>query len=181
MSKGRLVAFTGYAGSGKTTARIALNNAGWRHVKMADTLKNMARVMFSDLGLNPEDCVEGRLKEIQLDELLGKSPRHVMQTLGTEWGRGCIGDSIWVTIAKSRIEKLLCDGVDVVLDDVRFDNEAEMIASLGGTIVEINGRGGISGNHESENVVKSSLKIENNGKIEDFQNSVVYILHRINY
>lgn len=181
MTNGRLVAFTGFAGSGKTTARIALNSVGWHHVKMADTLKDMARVMFSDLGLDVEECVEGSLKETPLHELFGRSPRYIMQTIGTEWGRGCVNDSIWVNIAKSRIERLLNSGVDVVIDDVRFENEAEMIVSLGGVIVEIFGRGGISGSHESENVVKSTIKIENNGVIEDFQNSVVCILHRTDY
>lgn len=175
---GRLIGLTGLAGCGKTTARQFLQENGWQHVKMAGVLKDMCRVFFDAAGLDSDRCIEGDLKETCLDELMGVSPRHVMQTIGTEWGRGCVHESIWVVLAEKRAADLMGMGHDVIFDDIRFDNEADMIHSLGGKVVAISGRGGISGSHESENGVHPDFTIENKSTIERFKNDVLYILHR---
>jgi hypothetical protein len=77
-------------------------------------------------------------KELPLEVLCGKTPRYALQTLGTEWGRKLIGNDIWVAAAHRAIqEKLRRHGMLVVLDDVRFDNEANVIHDLGGMVVRI--------------------------------------------
>lgn len=181
MERGKLIGFTGLAGSGKTTARNALESVGWKNVKMAAALKDMARVLFCAAGLDPEECVEGKLKEESLQELFGKSPRYVMQTLGSEWGRDCINHDIWVNLAKKQCLDLMDKGINVVIDDVRFDNEAEMIRSIGGKVVLLKGRGGISGSHVSENGTHPDLAINNLGSIDQFKRDVIYILHDEHY
>ncbi len=45
-----------------------------------------------------EDKIEGSLKAKPCSLLAGKTPRHAMQTLGTEWGRNCIGDGFWINL-----------------------------------------------------------------------------------
>jgi len=179
--RGRLIGLTGYAGCGKTTARDALMINGWHNVKMAGALKGMARILFECAGLDADRCIEGDLKETQLTELMGKSPRHVMQTLGTEWGRGCIDPALWVNLAKSQCERLMSKGCDVVVDDIRFDNEAEMIRSLGGKICAIKGRGGIGGSHSSENIVSHDFELLNDKTIDNFKSLVVYVMHDTSY
>ena len=89
-------------------------------------------------------------KEAIIPEL-GVSARHMMQTLGTEWGRACIHPDFWVMIARAETRRILADGRSVVIDDVRFPNEAAMIRDLGGELWRIE-RPGIAynGDHESE-------------------------------
>jgi len=128
-----LVGITGTAGSGKTTAaRIMCDRYDFYRVRIAEPIKRMARA----LGLT-HDQVDGPLKEIPLDELCGRTPRYVMQTLGTEWGRRMIGEDIWVRVAEKEIGRLMTNGVSVVVDDVRFPDEAVMIKKLGGAMVRV--------------------------------------------
>lgn len=150
-----LIGFTGLAGCGKSTAAKYLEQEhNWTRARMADPLKNMLRSLYADMGYSGVDIerrVEGDLKETP-DRLTARvTPRFLMQTLGTEWGRKMIYRDFWVDVAASRI--LSIKG-HIVVEDVRFDNEAKMIRNLGGRIVHINrsGHGSTAGDgtHESE-------------------------------
>jgi hypothetical protein len=127
-----IIGFSGPAGAGKSTAaKILVDQRGFRLVKFAGPLKAMLRAILPGDDVN--EWIEGALKET-VHPVLGCTPRHAMQTLGTEWGRKCIDPDLWVNLAAAEI---LSIDDDVVLDDVRFENEAEMIRSLGGVIIEI--------------------------------------------
>ena len=142
----RLVALTGAAGSGKSTAtRFLVERHGYTLVKFAGPLK---RMMYA-LGLK-EEHVEGDRKESPLALLGGKTPRQAMQTIGTEWGRNCMGENFWVNLWLAHAETAIDEGGRVVVDDCRFPNEAEAIRQLGGMIIKLEGRGGIAGEHASE-------------------------------
>ncbi|MEV4606233.1 AAA family ATPase [Neorhizobium sp. LMR1-1-1.1] len=141
-----IVAFTGQAGSGKSTAtRYLVEKHGYTRVKFAGPLKDMMRV----IGLS-EEQIEGEMKEAGATLLCGESPRHAMQTLGTEWGRKCIGADFWINLWRERVARAWASGGRVVVDDCRFPNEAAAIRRLGGDIYKLVGRGGIPGHHESE-------------------------------
>lgn len=86
---------------------------------------------------------------------LGVNARHCLQSLGTEWGRN-LNDLIWVNIAKHRISEE--DASVIILDDVRFDNEAIMIKDLGGEVWNLT-RDGIGGKdkHISEAGISNHL------------------------
>jgi energy-coupling factor transporter ATP-binding protein EcfA2 len=168
----KLIALTGPAGSGKSTAAEALVEHGWARVKFAATLKNMIRCM----GLTDEH-IEGHLKEQPVEWLGGRTPRYVMQSLGTEWGRRMVHPQVWVWLTQREIMGHLAAGRNVVVDDCRFDNEAHMIRQLGGKIVRLTGRGGIAGGHESENGVSFwDMTIRNDEPLEEFKGRVVYVL-----
>jgi predicted kinase len=141
-----VVAFTGVAGSGKSTAAgYLVEKRGYTRVRFAGPLKAaMAAMGFSHAE------IEGELKETPNDALGGKTPRYAMQTLGTEWGRNCIVDDFWIRLWRRDVDAVLADGGRVVVDDCRFPNEAQAIRKLGGDIFKIEGRGGIAGGHVSE-------------------------------
>lgn len=128
-----LIGFCGPAGAGKTTAALAL----------VATLPDCCRLSFADpiramlysLGLGPEDLQTYKEKPHPL--LGGKTPRFAMQTLGTEWARQTICDDLWLRVARQRALTALQDQATVVFDDVRFDNEAQMIRRLGGIIIKV--------------------------------------------
>lgn len=138
----RVVALTGAAGSGKSTAAdYLIRHHGYERVKFAGPLKDMCRA----IGMT-EDHIEGHLKEAPCDMLCGKTPRFFMQQIGTELGRNLIGDDFWIRLWLHRV----ADAKRVVVDDLRFPNEAAAVRSLGGVIVKLEGRGGIAGTHASE-------------------------------
>ena len=121
-----VIAIIGPAGSGKTM--IAKHLAVKHHyvrVRFAEVLKGMLR----ELGLSYEE-VDGSLKDSPCSLLLGKTPRHAMQTLGTEWGRQLIHPSLWVHIWKGRVTQQLALGHRVVCDDCRYENEGLMVRSF---------------------------------------------------
>lgn len=105
--------------------------------------------MLRAIGLG-EGHVEGAHKETDLAMLSGHTPRHAMQTLGTEWGRKCMGEDFWINLWRSRVDGALAFGGRVVVDDCRFPNEADEVRKLGGVVWQLVGRGGIAGSHESE-------------------------------
>ena len=154
LSNPRLIAFTGRAGSGKSTASEYLaRNFGYKRTRFAGPLKAMIRALYATAGLSEREIerrVEGDLKETPDPLLQGKTPRHAMQTLGTEW-RDMIGRDLWTALWRESVASGYC-----VVEDCRFDHEANAIKELGGIIVHIN-RGEAS---EPSHVSERGLSIE---------------------
>lgn len=77
----------------------------------------------------------------------------------------------WLNRARLAIEEAFADGRRVVIDDVRFENEAALIASLGGVVIRIHGRPGSatpgSGAHVSElQAFYTRWQVLNDGPVE---------------
>ncbi len=79
--------------------------------------------------------------------LLGKSARHAMQTLGTEWGRKFIDPKVWLNCFNREVIRIGEDEptsemsyLGVLSDDVRFPNEVENIQEQGGLVFWLAGR-----------------------------------------
>lgn len=166
----RLVALTGLAGCGKSTAAQVFLDAGWKRVKFASPLKDMCRAM----GMT-DDMIEGHLKETPIDWLGGKTPRYVMQTIGTDWGRKMVSEGLWVDLATRDIRTALSAGHNVIVDDCRFQNEADAIRALGGAVVALVGRGGIAGSHESESGVGADIVYDNTGTVDELRGFFRYV------
>lgn len=94
------------------------------------------------------------IKEAPLDFLDGQhSPRTMMQTLGTEWGREMIHSELWV---RSLFTRAPASGV--VISDVRFDNEAQAVLDRGGVILRVSRPGQAEDDaHASEAGVSDQL------------------------
>lgn len=162
-----VIAISGAAGSGKSTVSdfLALRFS-YTKTKFAGPLKDMMRA----LGLDDRQ-IEGDLKEVPSDWLGGQTPRHAMQTLGTEWGRKCMGVDFWVEMwAKST-------RLPVVVDDCRFANEAAAVRRMGGRVLRLVGRGGIEGGHvsESHDFIADEV-IVNDGSIMDLKARVAQVI-----
>jgi hypothetical protein len=136
--KMRLIGIAGQARSGKDTlASYMLDNLDgtWLRSSFADPLK----AMLSVIGVDCSDDAKA-----VIDDTYGATPRHMMQTLGTEWGRHMINGDIWVK-AFARLNAGKC----VIVPDVRFENEADLVREHG-VLIHLVGRGGIEGSHVSE-------------------------------
>lgn len=124
-----IVGLAGGKGCGKSSvARIMERKFGYEIMSFAAPIKDMLKAM----GLRDAELNDPVLKEIKLDEY-GKSPREIMQLLGTEFARNMIAEDIWVTAMKRKI----APGMKVVIDDVRFENEARFIRDSGGSVLEV--------------------------------------------
>lgn len=96
----------------------------------------------------------GSVKAATFDQQKGLTPRLVLQTLGTEWGRR-FSRNMWVDYAKDAALKLLSGGFRydrtqgliedesfvgpgwVIITDGRFRNEVVSVLALGGSVVKI--------------------------------------------
>lgn len=119
--------------SGKTAVAYALQQHGYISVSFAGPLKRMCGIFLSSAGYGHER-IEHMLfeeKEQKIPEF-GVTPRQLMQTLGTEWGRECIHPNVWVEVWKSSVIKWLDGGLNVVVDDMRFPNEWDVVKEMGG-------------------------------------------------
>ena len=146
-----LIGLCGAAGSGKdTVASMLRESGGFYRVAFADPLYEMVAIVT---GLLPEDLQDREIKEAEID-WIGRSPRQLLQTLGTEWGRNTVSESLWIDLGMRRISQFLAAGRNVVVTDVRFDNEAAAIKAAGGSIwMVLRGEGcvrGVSMRHASE-------------------------------
>jgi hypothetical protein len=159
-------------GCGKSTvANLLIEH---QRMAFAAPLKRAVSNMLIDLGL-PSFHYVYTDKEAIIPEL-GVSARHMMQTLGTEWGRACIHPDFWVMIARANVQPIMNDGGSVVIDDVRFPNEAAMIRDLGGELWRIE-RSGVSydGSHGSEGGLEDITPdrvIVNDGTIDQLKEKI---------
>lgn len=130
MSK-KVIAFIGPAGSGKSEAAKYIERAfGFERTRFANPLKNMLKL---GLGLTHEQ-VDGDQKEVPTDKLCGRTPRHAMKTLGTEWGRDLIHQDLWAEAWYNTLPNVS----RVCVDDMRFPNEYKLVKKrMGGTVIRI--------------------------------------------
>lgn len=147
-----IVGITGAKRSGKSTLASLLRN---RHGFVEETFAGPIRRFVADILSVPVEYLE-ECKESGIDWLDGITPRHLMQTVGTEWGRSMIHPEIWLRRVQSAI--LTAPDVDWVIADVRFPNEAELIRRMGGLVVRVSRPGHeYTGQHVSEQPLSGHL------------------------
>jgi hypothetical protein len=141
-----LIGIAGKAGSGKDTAADYLKRYyGFKGVAFADPIRDGMKAI---IGLD-DYHFSHPTKEVILPEF-GKSPRQMMQTLGTEWGRQLVNQDLWLILAGLRKSEWNLLGHDVVITDVRFENEATWVRENGGTIWHILRGKSVATAHASE-------------------------------
>lgn len=128
----KLIGLIGRARSGKDTVGRHLSNShDFLDQSFAAPMKNMLSVAFPGVNFRDGD-------REQPIPWLGKSPRQLLQTLGTEWGRDLIHSDLWTLMMQQKIQQARTDGWEgFVVTDVRFHNEAKMILAEGGELWHI--------------------------------------------
>lgn len=127
--------YSSAAQSGKSSvARYLEYGYGYTVEPFAHTLKAMTATFLISLGYTAEQAYTmlTAAKDTKLPAL-GVDVRHVLRTLGTEWGRDCIHPEVWLRCWEGRLN---ADRLTVV-DDVRFLNEAEAVRRHGGIMVRV--------------------------------------------
>ena len=162
-----LIGLTGLARSGKDTVAAHLVQ---RHGFVQHSFAGPIRTFVANILGWSRDELEGG-KEEPIPWLNGQTPRRLMQTVGTEWGRQMIHPHLWVESCLRRVHwSRRVERRPVVISDVRFDNEAEAIRAAGGQVwMLVRARAGIAGSHVSEAGVRTDLVdrvIPNNASVE---------------
>lgn len=135
-----IIGICGLIGSGKgTVADFLVEQRGFTKISFADKLKDGVASVFGwnreMLEGNTDDSRAWREKvDPYWSTELGKpiTPRLVLQLFGTDCMRNGFYDGIWVSLVKQQL--LAHPETDFVIPDVRFENEAEMIRSIGGKL-----------------------------------------------
>ena len=127
----KIIAFYGAQGSGKSEAASSLlDNHLFEKMSFADPIYDMVSTLLhrDARAFNKHEPV-----------LCGKSVRHLLQTLGTDWGRHMVGDNIWLDAVDRRLRSVEAMGGRkfVVIDDLRFQNEYEWLRERDALIVRI--------------------------------------------
>lgn len=168
-----LIGLTGAAGAGKgSVANVLVARYGFHELAFADPLYQAVSAIT---GM-PVEWLKDRRNKEQPIPWIGKSPRELLQLLGTDFGRKMVKESLWVDRAMGAASE--CE--KAVIADVRFDNEAEAVKDRGGVIWEVRRPTksclvGASAAHESEAGVSRmfiDLFLPNDGTLEDLAGAV---------
>lgn len=129
------------AQSGKsTTARHLANRRGGVTMSFADPMRAAIMPVVAPFMPGGESQVLDWLGDSRKDTapvpVLGVTLRHLLQTIGTAWGRELIHPDLWTEIAQAtarthRQRRL------TIIDDVRFENEYAMVKREGGLLIKI--------------------------------------------
>ena len=127
-------------GSGKSTAAQALVADGWTLLPFAAPLKRMAATLLLEAGYSPTDIntILSTRKTERLVRLAGApTGRHLLQSLGTAWGREQISPQLWIKLWQQQAQVALGNGNRVVVDDLRTEQEAAVIRAMDGGLWRI--------------------------------------------
>ena len=138
-----IIGICGLIGSGKgTVADILVEEHNYEKLSFADKLKDGVSSVFGwDRQMLEGDTDASRKWREEEDKFWTQetgetiTPRLILQLFGTDCMRNGFYDGIWVSLVKQ--ELLKNKDKNYVIPDVRFENEAKMIRSLGGRICQV--------------------------------------------
>lgn len=138
-----LIGLLGFAGAGKgTVADIMIEDYAYHKLAFADTLKDITSHIFGwDRKLLEGDTEVSRAFREKLDDFwsarFGReiTPRIILQQIGTEAMRDVIDQNIWVYSLEQKIKHT--NSENIVITDVRFPNEIDLIRKLGGKLIRV--------------------------------------------
>jgi len=138
-----IIGITGAIGSGKDTiADYLIQYYNFKKMSYAAPLKDAVASIFNwDREMLEGTTRASREWREQVDEWWSQrleipqlSPRWVLQQWGTEVGRRCFHDDIWVASIESKLRNI---SDHIVISDCRFANEIYSIKNIGGIIVRV--------------------------------------------
>lgn len=173
----KLIGLAGKARSGKDTAAARLvYSHRFTQTAFADPIRRAVAAML-DMSHGQLFTDQNKDKPISPEWPQHITPRFLMQTLGTEWGRNIVTSDLWLRVVQRYWETSYAQ--NIVVSDVRFDNEAQWIRSVPGGVVwhiwrhvpdTVHNSG-----HQSEagvGVLSGDVVIDNNGSIHNLYDQI---------
>jgi len=170
-----IIGLTGYAQSGKdTVAKILVDNYGYTRVAFADKIRELLYEMAPKvvLGYDTHSNVQLMVDSFGWDKAkTNPEIRAMLQKLGMG-ARKVFGDDFWIKQALAPALK----NEKIVVTDVRFTNEANMVTHFGGQIWRVKRLGVEAVNDHISESEMDDYKVDqifvNNGTIEDLESLV---------
>lgn len=138
-----IIGLMGEARTGKDTiAEWLVRNHGFVQLSFAFALKRASQIIF---GLSDAQ-VFGNEKEA-MDKFWGKTPRHLLQFVGTDLFRSHFSEDIWIRSLERQVFSTQ-DNARIVISDCRFKNEKAAVESWGGQVwrlIRLDGPGATGG------------------------------------
>jgi len=134
-----VIGICGFIGSGKdTVAQYLCDSRDYTRLSMASALKDATAVLFGwDRDMLEGKTAENRKLREEPDQFWAErlgipnfSPRYALQFLGTDLFRNNLHQDTWVIATERRIAQ----HKKVVISDIRFPNEIDMIRRHGGEV-----------------------------------------------
>ena len=182
-----LIGLTGKMQAGKDTVLDCIRSLKGHDycVKSISCAGSLKRLCHDLLGLSANDLFTQEGKAAY-NPKWGMTNREILQKVGTDAMRNNFHPDVWVILLKDDLSQMVewlgndqGENYIIVVPDVRFDNEAQTIKSLGGYIWEIKRPGYEGDGHASEKGVSPDLideTINNDGSLEELKNKVEKLL-----
>lgn len=158
-----------------TVAQYLVNYYDFIQHAYAAPLKKACQVLFL---LESEQLHVNRLKE-QTDPRWGKTPREMMQLVGTDLFRQHVDQDFWVKHMEHWLNEHTDKNKNIVISDVRFQNEADLIRKKGGVLWLIERDTVFHDNHQSEtqHIHHIDTTIVNNTSLDDLYTQINIALY----
>lgn len=170
MKPAPVIGIAGRARVGKDTLTdfLLAQYGGYRY-SFAHPLKAMLKAGFN-IDFESDYWVARKEEVIPA---IGRSPRELMQTLGTEWGRQLVHPELWLILATGHLHNR---GPGMIVSDIRFENEAAWVRRMGGKVVHLSRDAApqVAGHKSEDGVIVQpvDMQVYNNGTLEDLQFTV---------
>jgi len=190
-SNNQIVAISGPIESGKTTAAVALEAVGFKNLAFADPVKVALPMLF---GIPIRYFNDHELKKTPLPGT-HLTPRAVIQLTATEVCRGFY-DQLWchrfalraMGLALASAKGAQVRDMRLVAGDLRFQNEADFLRSVGATVLRVSrpskiagDSGSVNRNHLSEkgfDDAPDDIHLSNDGSLQQFESAVISAVDR---
>lgn len=185
----KYIGFSGQAGAGKSTAALMmLNVLSARYVcdmevrSFAFPMRQMVDALLVCCGIsNAERKRYLNRDKSEVIPVVGQSARHLLQTIGDEWGRNLVHIDLWVRIGMCNTTH---DGYEydwIIFDDVRYESEARAIREAGGLVVHMKRPVGPRMSHPSEAGIAyvAGDMVINTNDMQEVLDAVIEIINTI--
>lgn len=189
-----LIVISGKARAGKDSVfNVLAKCGGFKRIAFADPLKNMCSSVFN-IPLNyfydddkkdapfetPIDYIDFHSAlqfavnaDLPLQQLEFKSPRDLLQQVGTDIVRKHVDNEFWI---KLLVKQLQTTEGNVAITDARFQNERDALKAIGGTLMLVTKPDTTAAGHSSENDLGSEadydIVVNNNGTLAELDHDI---------
>ncbi len=151
----KVIGVFGNMNSGKDTAAGALTDyRDYATQSLAAPMKAFAQQL---MGFTVDQLYGPSESRNAVDPRWGVSPRHMLQTMGTDWMRNMVHEDVWINFALDQLSEWRWEGA--VIPDARYENEVRRIREFGGYVVKVTRPGAIRSSYMDHASEKDQFRI----------------------